>query len=187
MNTSRSQYYIVEFPVCHNSGSSPTRVGSEPSSCPTTIQAISWSDLRWRCCSTTLPRCCFPFAFDVQADMRPGAIGAQTVLNLIHRDRVAVHKPPQSSQTHTLHSREVLCASPWDVSSKTEHNLEIGHAMGDSHLFLDVSFQFEHSGGMPRQARVVIPGLPHHITQWGNNREDVFLAITGHSYRFLVF
>ena len=27
---------------------------------------------------------------------------------------------------------------------------------------------------MARQARVVIPGLLHHITQWGNNREDVF-------------
>ena len=29
---------------------------------------------------------------------------------------------------------------------------------------------------MLRQARVVIPGLPHHITQWGNNRQDVFFA-----------
>jgi len=29
---------------------------------------------------------------------------------------------------------------------------------------------------MLRQARVVIPGLPHHITQWGNNREDVFFV-----------
>jgi putative transposase len=29
---------------------------------------------------------------------------------------------------------------------------------------------------MSRQARVVIPGLPHHITQWGNNREDVFFV-----------
>ncbi len=29
---------------------------------------------------------------------------------------------------------------------------------------------------MARQARVVISGLPHHITQWGNNREDVFFV-----------
>lgn len=29
---------------------------------------------------------------------------------------------------------------------------------------------------MPRQARVVIPGLPHHITQRGNNRQDVFFV-----------
>ena len=29
---------------------------------------------------------------------------------------------------------------------------------------------------MARQARVVIPGLPHHITQLGNNREDVFFV-----------
>jgi len=28
---------------------------------------------------------------------------------------------------------------------------------------------------MPRQARVVAVGAPHHITQRGNNRQDVFL------------
>jgi putative transposase len=27
---------------------------------------------------------------------------------------------------------------------------------------------------MPRVARVVIPGVPHHVTQRGNNRQDVF-------------
>jgi putative transposase len=27
---------------------------------------------------------------------------------------------------------------------------------------------------MPRIARIVIPGIPHHITQRGNNRQDVF-------------
>jgi putative transposase len=29
---------------------------------------------------------------------------------------------------------------------------------------------------MPRQARVVIPGLPHDITQRGNNRQDMFFV-----------
>ena len=29
---------------------------------------------------------------------------------------------------------------------------------------------------MPRIARVVIPGIPHHLTQRGNRREDVFFA-----------
>jgi putative transposase len=29
---------------------------------------------------------------------------------------------------------------------------------------------------MPRHARIVIPGWPHHITQRGNNREDVFFV-----------
>jgi putative transposase len=29
---------------------------------------------------------------------------------------------------------------------------------------------------MPRIARIVIPGLPHHITQRGNNRQDVFFV-----------
>ena len=27
---------------------------------------------------------------------------------------------------------------------------------------------------MPRIARVVVPGLPHHVTQRGNRRADVF-------------
>ena len=27
---------------------------------------------------------------------------------------------------------------------------------------------------MPRMARVVIPGVAHHVTQRGNRREDVF-------------
>ena len=29
---------------------------------------------------------------------------------------------------------------------------------------------------MPRMARVVVPGVPHHVTQRGNRREDVFHA-----------
>jgi putative transposase len=29
---------------------------------------------------------------------------------------------------------------------------------------------------MPRTARIVIPGLPHHVTQRGNNRQDVFFV-----------
>ncbi|MCZ7586814.1 MAG: transposase [Deltaproteobacteria bacterium] len=29
---------------------------------------------------------------------------------------------------------------------------------------------------MPRVARIVLPGLPHHVTQRGNNRQDVFFA-----------
>ena len=29
---------------------------------------------------------------------------------------------------------------------------------------------------MPRAARIVIPGCPHHITQRGNNRQDVFFT-----------
>jgi len=29
---------------------------------------------------------------------------------------------------------------------------------------------------MPRLARIVLPGMPHHITQRGNNRQDVFFV-----------
>lgn len=29
---------------------------------------------------------------------------------------------------------------------------------------------------MPRTARAVFPGVPHHITQRGNRREDVFFS-----------
>ena len=52
----------------------------------------------------------------------------------------------------------------------------MGGKKGASHVLIDSCFEFEHSAGMPRQACVVIPGLPHHvITHGGNNREDVFL------------
>jgi putative transposase len=29
---------------------------------------------------------------------------------------------------------------------------------------------------MPRSARIVVPGIPHHLTQRGNNRQDVFFV-----------
>ncbi len=29
---------------------------------------------------------------------------------------------------------------------------------------------------MPRTARIVLPGLAHHVTQRGNNRQDVFFV-----------
>jgi len=29
---------------------------------------------------------------------------------------------------------------------------------------------------MPRLARIVLPGVPHHITQRGNNQQDVFFV-----------
>ena len=29
---------------------------------------------------------------------------------------------------------------------------------------------------MPRVARIVVPGWPHHVTQRGNNRQDVFFV-----------
>ncbi len=29
---------------------------------------------------------------------------------------------------------------------------------------------------MPRVARIVIPGVAHHVTQRGNNRQDVFFV-----------
>lgn len=35
---------------------------------------------------------------------------------------------------------------------------------------------------MPREARIVVPGLPHHITQRGNNRQDVFFTDDDHSF-----
>ena len=29
---------------------------------------------------------------------------------------------------------------------------------------------------MPRLARIVVPGMPHHVTQRGNRQADVFLG-----------
>lgn len=39
---------------------------------------------------------------------------------------------------------------------------------------------------MPRRARVVIPGCPHHVTQRGNRREPVFFE-AGDQLRYLAF
>lgn len=30
---------------------------------------------------------------------------------------------------------------------------------------------------MPRAARIILPGYPHHVTQRGNNREQVFFDV----------
>lgn len=35
---------------------------------------------------------------------------------------------------------------------------------------------------MPRLARIAIPGVPHHVTQRGNNRQDVFFADEDRSF-----
>jgi len=30
---------------------------------------------------------------------------------------------------------------------------------------------------MPRRARVIVPGVAHHVTQRGNNRQQVFYSV----------
>ena len=39
---------------------------------------------------------------------------------------------------------------------------------------MNISQSAEGSTGMARIARVVVPGLPHHVTQRGDRREPVF-------------
>jgi hypothetical protein len=40
---------------------------------------------------------------------------------------------------------------------------------------------------MPRLARIVVPGLPHHVTQRGNRREAIFFEDGDHEvYRDLL-
>src|SRR5438105_13845326 len=46
----------------------------------------------------------------------------------------------------------------------------------DSHLLLTPRIGFCMIRVMPRVARVVVPGVPHHVTQRGNNRQDVFFV-----------
>lgn len=46
----------------------------------------------------------------------------------------------------------------------------------DSHLFLDTIRARVYHSFMPRTARIVLPGLPHHVIQRGNNRQDVFFV-----------
>jgi len=42
--------------------------------------------------------------------------------------------------------------------------------------FIDTVGATPYAAAMPRIARVVVPGLPHHVTQRGNNRQDVFFT-----------
>ncbi len=47
----------------------------------------------------------------------------------------------------------------------------------DVYLFIfDISFSNYIFAVMPRIARIIIPDIPHHITQRGNNRQDVFFT-----------
>ena len=46
-----------------------------------------------------------------------------------------------------------------------------GSAIRDSHLFLDPRRRIGWGVGMPRVARIVVAGRPHHVTQRGKNRQ----------------
>jgi hypothetical protein len=49
--------------------------------------------------------------------------------------------------------------------------------IGDSHLFsIDTESWKGQNAGMPRVARIVTANCPHHVTQRGNNRQDVFFV-----------
>jgi putative transposase len=48
-----------------------------------------------------------------------------------------------------------------------------GEKKGDAHLSLGF---FGRPRGMPRLARQVFSGVPHHVTQRGNRRENVFFS-----------
>jgi len=41
---------------------------------------------------------------------------------------------------------------------------------------LDMRADICYNSPMPRAARIVVPGVPHHITQRGNNRQDTFFV-----------
>ena len=47
---------------------------------------------------------------------------------------------------------------------------------GDSNLFIDSRVASRYLWAMPQSARLVIPGLPYHITPRGNDRTAVFLG-----------
>src|SRR4051812_2218383 len=47
---------------------------------------------------------------------------------------------------------------------------------GTATYFVASSHDFQYLAAMPRHARIVLPGVPHHVTQRGNNRQDVFFT-----------
>ena len=48
--------------------------------------------------------------------------------------------------------------------------------LGTVTYFRDMPGRLWYSAAMPRIARIIVPGAPHHITQRGNNRQDVFFV-----------
>ena len=91
------------------------------------------------------------------------------------------------------------------MSRACVHQIEISHQFCHSEMSLwpriGLRWQFaglrraaitirksaEGSAGMARIARVVVPGLPHHVTQRGNRREPVFFEADDYRlYRRLV-
>jgi hypothetical protein len=47
---------------------------------------------------------------------------------------------------------------------------------GDSALYVVILLVPHYNTIMPGVARIVIPGVPHHITQRGNQRQDIFFT-----------
>ena len=50
----------------------------------------------------------------------------------------------------------------------------------DSRLFIDIRHDGDTLFIMPRTARIVLPEIPLHTMQRGNNRQDVFFLETFH-------
>src|ERR1017187_3865082 len=53
---------------------------------------------------------------------------------------------------------------------------ERGQGKGDGRIFVRISPSVRHSTIMHRRPRVVFPGVAHHITQRGNDRQPVFFS-----------
>lgn len=72
------------------------------------------------------------------------------------------------------HCRESQDVCPGSSSSATEDwwpNIRIFRGHNTS---IDKMGDYPSSPGMARLARLVIPGLPHHVTQRGNRRQQTF-------------
>ncbi len=51
-----------------------------------------------------------------------------------------------------------------------------GHPIPGTRTDIDTLGKIRSFGGMPRVARLVVPGLPHHVTQRGNRRQQTFFC-----------
>jgi putative transposase len=45
-----------------------------------------------------------------------------------------------------------------------------------THYSVEISGGYNQDSDMPRMSRVIVPGVPHHVTQRGNRREDIFFT-----------
>jgi hypothetical protein len=63
---------------------------------------------------------------------------------------------------------------PTETGKRRQKGRKKRAAKGDRRIFHDIARPRQRLKIMPRRARVIVPGVAHHVTQRGNHRQQVF-------------